>query len=97
MKEQQTASEPGDNTPEQIKKEAKQYAAFVTDIVRAMEKHKVKHLLGVFGLNGQIRNSYLRTGEEKENAIYSMISDGVDDWLNQIITPKSHEKTTNGE
>ncbi len=62
-----------------LKKEAKQFAAFISDIVKVMEKHKVENLLAVFGMNEKIRNSYLFTGKEK--GLYSFLSDGVNGWL----------------
>jgi len=63
------------------KKTAKEFSAFISDIVGVMEKHKVEHLLAVFYMNGYIRNSYLYTKDEDE--FYSKLSDGINAFLKQ--------------
>jgi intergrase/recombinase len=70
-----------------LKKGAKEFAAFITEIATVMQKHKVNHLLAVFQHNGAIRNTYIPLEDEQE--IYCNISDGIDTWLRlQVCTPK---------
>lgn len=62
---------------------ARKQSEFLIDIVSVMEKHKVKDVLLVYGINGEIRNSYLFT--DGENEIYSFLSDGIDAWMKQEV------------
>jgi hypothetical protein len=75
-------------------KEAKQFAAFITDIAQVMKKHKVEDLLAVFELNGAVRNTYIPIEDEKE--LYCNISDGVNVWL-QTQRGYVHQKENNGK
>lgn len=63
------------------KEKAKQFSAFITDVAEAMKKHKVEDMLCVFGLNGEIRNTYIPLSEGGENELYCNISDGIHQWL----------------
>lgn len=66
-------------TEVKTKREAKEFAAFITDVAQVMKKHKVENLLAVFELNGAIRNTYIPLEDEQE--LYCNISDGIHKWL----------------
>lgn len=74
---------------QQEKKKAKQFSAFITDVAEAMKKHKVENMLCLFGLNGEIRNTYIPLSEKGEDELYCNISDGIHQWLQTI----GHEKS----
>lgn len=76
-------------TIEQTKKGAKDFAAFVTDVATAMKKHKVEDMLCVFGLNGNIRNTYIPLSAEGEMELYCKLSDGIHEWLQMVGFAKS--------
>lgn len=73
---------------EELKK-ARQFAAFITDVAEAMMKHKIVDMLCVFGLNGDIRNTYIPLSEDGEMELYCKLSDGIHEWL-QLV---GHTKT----
>jgi len=58
-------------------KNAKKFSAFMTDLYSTMQKHKVEDLLVVFGMDGQIRNTYLTTNEEGDHPLYTNLSDAI--------------------
>lgn len=78
----------------QIKEQAKQFAAFITDVAEAMKKHKVEDMLCVFELNGDIRNTYIPLSGEGEMELYCQLSDGIHSFLQQHGFSKSGEKNT---
>lgn len=69
---------------------AKDFADFITDVARAMQKHKVGDMLCVFGLNGEIRNTYIPLSEKGELPMYCKLSDGIHEWLQKV---EGHEKS----
>lgn len=75
------------------KKQALQFAAFITEVAEAMKKHKVENMLCVFGLNGEIRNTYIPLSEKGEHELYCNLSDGIHEWL-QLA---GHKKTGNAK
>lgn len=60
-----------------LKDGAKRFAAFMTDLHTAMQKHKVEDLLVIFGMDKQIRNTYLTTNEEGDHPLYTNLSDAI--------------------
>jgi len=56
---------------------SKKFAAFMTDLYTAMQKHEVEDLLVIFGMDKQIRNTYLTTNEEGDHPIYTKLSDAI--------------------
>lgn len=74
---------------EQQKKQALQFAAFITDVAEAMKKHNVGDMLCVFGMNGEIRNTYIPLSEKGEDELYCKLSDGLHEWLQMV----GHEKS----
>lgn len=71
------------------KKKAKQFSAFITDVAEVMTKHKVTDMLCVFGLNEEIRNTYIPLSEHGEKELYCNISDGIHQWLQTVGHSKS--------
>lgn len=67
---------------EQLRK-ARQFAAFITEVAETMKKHKVEDCVCIFGMNGEIRNTYIPLGEKGEHPLYCNISDAFDVWLKQ--------------
>lgn len=65
----------------QLMKESKQFAAFITEFAEAMKRHNVVDCLCVFGMNGDIRNTYIPLSEKGENDLYCGISDSLHSWL----------------
>lgn len=66
---------------QQTKKRAMEFAAFITDVAKAMQKHNVKDMLCVFGMNGDIRNTYIPLSDRGELPLYCKLSDGIHEWL----------------
>lgn len=58
------------------------YAGFITDVVKAMNRHEIGHAVMIFGLNDQLRNAYMTTSGE-EDPLYCKISDAFNEWLSQ--------------
>jgi len=71
------------------KTKARQFAAFITDVAKAMQKHKVEDMLCVFGLNGEVRNTYIPLSEKGEMELYCKLSDGINEWLQMVGFGKS--------
>lgn len=71
------------------KEKAKQFAAFITDVAEAMQKHKIEDMLCVFELNGEIRNTYIPLSEEGEMELYCQLSDGIHEFLQSVGFGKS--------
>lgn len=71
-------------TEAQLKKNAKQFAAFLTDVAEAMKKHKVEDMLCVFDMNGETRNTYIPLSEKGEMNLYCKLSDGIHEWLKMV-------------
>jgi hypothetical protein len=79
------------------KDKVKAFSAFITDVAKAMKKHKVEDMLCVFGLNGEIRNTYIPLSEEGEMELFCQLSDGIHEWLKingfaKSGTPKHTDK-----
>lgn len=79
---------------DETKRKAKEFAAFLTDVATAMQKHKVTDMVCIFGLNGDVRNTYLPLHEDGEHPLYCKISDAVNDWLKSSGAPISEKKFT---
>ncbi len=71
------------------KEGAKQFAAFITEVAEAMKRHKVEDMLCVFGLNGEVRNTYIPLSEKGEMELYCKLSDGIHEWLKMVGFGKS--------
>jgi hypothetical protein len=76
-------------TNKKLMKNARQFAAFITDVAEAMKKHNVEDMLCVFGMNGEIRNTYIPLSENGEDELYCKLSDGLHEWLQLVGHPKS--------
>ena len=74
---------------EEIKRSAKQFAAFMTDVAEAMKKHGVEDMVCIFGMNDAIRNTYVPLGDKGEIPLYCHISDAFNEWLKQGYSPPS--------
>ena len=80
---------------EKQKNQARQFAAFITEVAEAMKKHKVDDMLCIFGLNGEIRNTYIPlAGEEKP--MYCNLSDGIHSYLQAGGFKRSEGKKHSG-
>lgn len=64
-------------------RDAKKFAAFITEVAEAMKKHKVDDCVCIFNMNGALRNTYIPLGEGGEKDLYCHISDAFDAWLKQ--------------
>lgn len=80
----------------QLKKKAKDFAAFITDVAEAMKKHKVEDMLCVFELNGETRNTYIPLSENGEMELYCQLSNGIHEWLQMIGFSKNDTPKFNG-
>lgn len=66
-----------------VDSKTKNYTNFVSALVPILEKFKVKDILILVHIDGQIRNTYLPcTGVE--DPLYCEISDGLHSWLQSI-------------
>lgn len=63
----------------------KKFLLFMTEVGEVMKKHEIEDMVCIFGLNGEIRNTYIPLGEEGEKQLYCHISDAFDAWLKQGI------------
>lgn len=73
----------------ELKKKAKDFAAFITDVAEAMKKHNVEDMLCVFELNDEIRNTYIPLSEKGEMELFCKLSDGIHEWLQLVGFGKS--------
>lgn len=73
------------------KAQAKQFASFITDVAEAMKKHNVTDMLCIFGMNREIRNTYIPLSENGEDELYCKLSDGIHAFLQSV----GHEKSGN--
>lgn len=64
-----------------VMKNSKKFAAFMTDLYAAMEKHEVEDLLVIFGMDKHIRNTYLTTNDNGDHPLYTNLSDGINAYL----------------
>lgn len=58
------------------------FIAFINDVAGVMKAHGVTDAVVIFGLNGELRNTYIPLAGA-ESPIYCKISDAFDDWLRQ--------------
>jgi hypothetical protein len=67
-------------------KSAKKFAALMTDLASVMVKHGITDMVAIYGLDGNIRNTYLPLEGEKQ--LYCNISDAFNEWLRQGYNPQ---------
>jgi len=68
---------------DKLEENQKQFALFITEVAETMKKHNVENMVCIFGLNGDLRNTYIPLSEKGEVPLYCHISDAFNDWLKQ--------------
>jgi hypothetical protein len=62
---------------------AKQFQSLMEELAGVMIKHGIDNLVAIYGLNGELRNTYIPL--KGEVGLYCKISDAFDEWLKQDI------------
>lgn len=76
-------------TPKEKKKaeQFQSFKSFMEDLAGVMIKHKIDNLVAIYGLNGELRNTYIPLKGEVD--LYCKISDAFDEWLRQDIVKEN--------
>lgn len=72
------------------KEKAEKFQSFkslMEDLAGVMIKHKIDNLVAIYGLNGELRNTYIPL--KGEVGLYCKISDAFDEWLKQGIVKEN--------
>lgn len=65
----------------------KQFQELMEDLAGVMMKHNIDNLVAIYGLNGELRNTYIPL--KGEVGLYCKISDAFDEWLKQGIVKEN--------